>query len=102
MLKLKIIALFLSLLMTLQMLPIAQIGCMLSSNQWTEELPHNQNDETGKVDPSSHPHSFLPPDQHSLASHFSDCKAMMRIHISASIPSNHSTDVVTPPPDVKA
>ena len=99
MLKTKIIALFLSLLMTLQMLPIAQIGSMLSSNQWTEEFPHNQGDDAGKADEAKFS-TLLPPEHYQLASHFSDCKAMIRIHISATIPSNHSTDVVTPPPDV--
>lgn len=101
MLKLKIIALILSLLMTLQMLPIAQIGSMLSSNQWTEELPHNQSDEAGKADASKNT-PFLPAEHNILASELEASKAMIRIHISASIPSNHSTDIVSPPPDVMA
>lgn len=101
MLKIKIIALFLSLLMTMQMLPLAQIGSMLSTNQWTEELPHNQGDDSGKADQAKFPTS-LPPEQYHLASNFSDRKALIRIHISATIPSNHSTDVVSPPPDMSA
>lgn len=98
--RIKTIALLLLLLMTLQMLPIAQIGSMLSSNQWTEELPHNQS-EDGKADEVKFS-SSLPPEQYQLASTFSDCTARLRVHISASIPSNHSTDVVTPPPDLNA
>ena len=99
MLQIKTITLLLSLLMTLQMLPIAQIGGILSSNQWTEELPHGQEDDAGKADQVKFPTS-LPPEQFQLASDFSDSKALICIHISATIPSNHSTDVFTPPPDV--
>lgn len=101
MLKIKIISIFLSLLMTLQMLPIAQIGSMLSSNQWTEELPHGPEDDMGKADQAKFTAS-LPPEQYQLASDFSNLTALIRIHISADIPSNHSTDVVTPPPDILA
>ena len=99
MLKIKTITLLLSLLMTLQMLPIAQIGGMLSSNQWTEELPHSPGDDCGKADPVKFP-SSLPPEQYHLSSNFSASKALIRIHITATIPSNHSNDVVSPPPDI--
>lgn len=99
MLKIKIISFFLALLLTLQMLPIAQIGSMLSSNQWTEELPHGSEDDMGKIDQAKFTAS-LPPEQYQLASDFTNSKAMICIHLTASIPSNHSTDVVTPPPDL--
>jgi hypothetical protein len=98
--KLKIIALFLVLLMTLQMLPITQIGQMLSTNQWVEELPHNALD-SGKAECSLEPH-FLPP---SISSHIAisaESKVVAYLHCSDQIPSNHSTDVVCPPPDVLA
>jgi hypothetical protein len=85
--------------MTLQMLPIAQIGCMLSSNQWTEELPHNVDE--GKADATPYT-PFLPPNDHHYLSFATDTKALAYIHTSARIPSNHSTDVVSPPPDVTA
>jgi hypothetical protein len=84
--------------MTLQMLPIAQIGSMLSSNQWTEELPHSHS-EAGKDDCAVYT-PFIPPLVHHHTSIFSEGKALAYIHTSASIPSNHSTDVVTPPPDL--
>ena len=99
MMKLKVIAFFLSLLITLQMLPIAKIGSMLSQNQWTEELPHNP-DEAGKPDPMVLNHPFLPPANYTTsASLVSDAKALAYIHLSEQIPSNHSTEVVSPPPD---
>jgi hypothetical protein len=95
--KLRTIAVFLCLLMTLQMLPIAQIGSMLSSNQWTEELPHHT--ESGKNELPATP-QFLPPYDNEVLSHIAAVKAMLRIHAAAEIPSNHSTDIVCPPPDL--
>lgn len=82
------------------MLPIAQIGNMLSQNQWTEELPHAA-DEAGKGDITANfHHPFLPPaDYLTPVSIFSETKALAYIHHSEQIPSNHSTEVVTPPPD---
>lgn len=84
--------------MTLQMLPIAQIGGMLGNNQWTEELPHGNEDETGKADQAKFT-TQLPPEHNNLANQFSDGKARLEIQISSDMPTNHSTDIVTPPPD---
>ena len=101
MLKIKIISFLLALLMTLQMLPLAQIGSMLSSNQWAEELPHGPEDDMGKIDQGKFTAS-LPPEQYQLASDFTNSKSRICIHLTASIPSNHSIDVVSPPPDLVA
>ncbi|MCW3108111.1 MAG: hypothetical protein JWQ09_2617 [Segetibacter sp.] len=99
MIKLKVIAFFLSLLIAMQMLPIKQIGKVLASNQWTEELPHDA-DETGKDASVKFNHPFLPPANYTTSVSFaSDSKALAYIHLSEQIPSNHSTEVVTPPPD---
>lgn len=100
MLRIKIISLFLALLMTLQMLPIAQIGSMLSNNQWTEELPHSH-DDSGKADQAKFS-STLPPEQYYLTSGSLNIELKIRVHIPEAIPTNHSTDIVTPPPDVRA
>lgn len=88
-------------LMALQMLPIQQIGQMLSTNQWTEELPHNTADD-GKEDPSSQQKALLPAYVSARASILTETKANAYIHHSEQIPSNHSTDVVSPPPDMLA
>lgn len=101
MFRLKIIAFFFSLLVTLQMLPIDQIGKMLVQNQWTEELPHCA-DEAGKPHPySNFNHPFLPPVNYTTSniSFISETKALAYIHISEHTPANHSTEVVSPPPD---
>ena len=101
MIKLKIIALFLILLMTLQMLPIAQIGQMLSTNQWTEELPHNANDHSGKAE-GNLGSTFFPPEFNYNIALIAEQKALAYLHSSDQIPSNHSIDIVTPPPDRRA
>lgn len=101
MIKLKIISFFLSLLLTIQLLPIQQIGNILSQNQWTEELPHSPAEDSGKgsmVTDFNHP--YLPPAGFSAINSFSaDSKALAYIHSSEQIPSNHSADIVIPPPD---
>ena len=99
MMKLKIISFFLALLMMVQMVPVAQIGAMLSSNQWTEEIPHSLEDSS-KHDNSST--NFLPAAHHHFFSDDTFSAANIYIHTSEQIPSNHSTDVVSPPPDVLA
>lgn len=81
------------------MLPIAQIGSMLCKNQWTEELPHDS-DETGTLETAvKFNHPFLPPNHYISVSSVIETKALAYIHHSEQIPSNHSTEVVTPPPD---
>jgi hypothetical protein len=82
------------------MLPIAQIGCMLSKNQWTEELPHNIDDSGKGSTTANFNHPFLPPPNYlTTSSVFSENKALAYIHHSEQIPTNHSTEVVSPPPD---
>jgi hypothetical protein len=85
--------------MTLQMLPIAQIGSMLSTNQWTEELPHST--DTGKADVTPYT-PYLPPHDHYHVGFAGETKALAYMHTSARIPFNHSADVVSPPPDFRA
>jgi len=84
--------------MTLQMLPISQIGQMLSTNQWTEELPHNASDGAVKAVDGSQP-NFFPPEVNYNLDILAETKDLAYLHSSDQIPSNHSTDVVTPPPD---
>ncbi len=96
--KIKLISIIFVLLMTLQMLPIAQIGSMLSSNQWTEELPHGDGCENGKPDMSKF-HSVLPPDQYRVISFQKNEENRMNAFFSEIIPSNHSFDIDCPPPD---
>jgi hypothetical protein len=80
-----------------QMMPIYQMGAMLSSSQCTEEIPHSY-EQSVKSDVIVNT-SFLPPDQHMLMSAYCDATALLFLSIWEHIPLNHSTDVVSPPPD---
>lgn len=100
MVKLKIISFLLCMLMALQMLPVQEIGKMLGTNQWTEEVPHNTNEDSGEADTSAaFQKNFLPVNTLAATSFKIETKARAYIHSSEQIPSNHSTDVVSPPPD---
>ena len=72
---------------------------MLSTNQWTEELPHNAGDHGAKAENSLLP-AFFPPEINHSVDIVAESKALAYLHSSDQIPSNHSTDVVTPPPDL--
>ncbi|TDH25173.1 hypothetical protein EXU57_13790 [Segetibacter sp. 3557_3] len=92
----KIISIVLAMLMLIQIVPVQKIGKALSQNQWTEEIPHGN--ETHAEDGHFVKAMLFSP----FVSHTSnkECsKALIYIHISEQIPSNHSTDVVSPPPD---
>ncbi len=80
------------------MLPLEQIGFALSSNQWTEELPHNSADDNTKSDNSLTKFLLIAP--HHFISEISCSAQNIYIHSSDQIPSNYSTDILSPPPDV--
>jgi hypothetical protein len=86
-------------LILMQMLPFAHIGQALGQSRWTEELPHNVED--GKAETfTSYSHPFLPPAAFTTNRLvYVETKASAYIHISEQIPTNHSTEVVSPPPD---
>jgi hypothetical protein len=98
--KLRIISVLLLLVMTIQMLPIVQIGFALGSNLWTEEITHGCGEDSGKTDFSIK--NYLPAAPHQFASNLFCLAANIYIHTSERIPSNHSNDVLTPPPDEQA
>ena len=88
--------------MAIQILPVAQIGCLLSSNQWTEELPHTGTEDDCKAGEVVFDKTFLPVIHNQFTPSFTLIRQDIHIHNSEQIPFNHSTDVVTPPPDVVA
>jgi hypothetical protein len=101
MLRLQLISLFLAVVMSIQMAPLKQIGVALSSNQWTEELPHGV--EKGESEDGCkegiYAPLYLPVTPPDYSSHHKAIASNAYIHTSEQIPSNHSTDVVSPPPD---
>jgi hypothetical protein len=96
----RIISLFLSVVLALTILPVQEVGCLLAGNQIQEELPHNMSTEDSAKNMDVAVKGFLPPSSYNVLSDISSQAASIYIHLSESIPSNHSTDIVSPPPDV--
>ena len=86
--------------MLLQVVPVAQIGKALSQNQWTEEIPvHTDAEVKGDGDIHGH-HPYVPPLAYTtIVSSFNEGQVLAYLHHVADIPTNHSTEVVAPPPD---
>lgn len=89
-----------SLVLAIQILPLAQIGYALSSNQWTEELPHGAMEKSEKTDGQDICKTFLGVEQYKLTTTIFNAKVLAFIHTSDITPHNFSNDVVSPPPDV--
>jgi hypothetical protein len=88
--------------MSIQMLPLRQIGFALSSSQWTEELPHAVEKGTKEDTSVGFESLYLSIDSHKHLSSSIDRTSLIYIYICERIPSNHSTDIVSPPPDERA
>jgi hypothetical protein len=96
----RIISLFLSIVLALTVLPVQEVGCLLAGNQIQEELPHNMSTEDAAKNLDVAVKGFLPPSSYNLLLDIDSRAAGLYIHLSESIPTNHSTDIVSPPPDV--
>jgi hypothetical protein len=98
--RIKVISLFFSLLVAVQMLPVKQIGQIICKGQWTEELQESSPEQKAKNDAAFKlTHLYLDVCRESGISYITESTVKNYIHSSAQIPSNHSTDVVSPPPD---
>jgi len=92
----KIFSILCLLVLSIQVLPLRQVGSLLSSNQMTEELPHNCSIEKAvdlKFEPVKH-------------DYFEGCNALLSyleeenyIHFASSLPENHEGEIQTPPPN---
>jgi hypothetical protein len=96
------IALFCLLVLCIQVLPVRQIGALLSNNQINEELPHNDDsgkDGLSKFDPLksdpfiSHSPYTIPVSLFGTQEYF---------HFAISLPACHSGEIHTPPPNYAA
>ena len=101
MMRLKIIAFFLSFLMLTQMLPMSQIGQLINSNQLVEELPHNSDDSEGKIEVTLIQTTY-PQTDNCYTSFNIESKEVAYLHSLDNIPSNHSLDVIDHPPNFSA
>lgn len=79
------------------MLPISQLGQLISSNQLVEELPNNPDDNEGKVIGSLIP-ILCPQTDHYNSCFIIESQVLAYLHSSDKIPSNHSLDVIDQPP----
>lgn len=93
----RIINIFLILVMAIQILPIQQMGKLLYTNQFTEEIPHNL-DHAGELQPCESKSDFISTPELSI-SHLKDCIGLIRPVTADVIPQNHTTEIHVPPPN---
>lgn len=97
----KLLAIFLLIIFTVQVIPIRMIGKMLGNNQNTEEVQDDDDGETDafKITKLGGEH-ILPyqPDFTMCASRFGN-RIKTIIHINEALPTVHAADVLSPPPD---
>ncbi len=93
------ITFFCLLVLTIQLLPVQQLGRQLFNSQFTEELPHDADDAMkdvkGKLPFKT---DFLIAGD-SAAFSFIQTAGSQYIHFAISLPSFHTKDVHTPPPN---
>ena len=95
----KIIALVCLLILGIQVLPLRQIGCLLSKNQLTEELPHSVCEVKNSVQ------KFEPtiPDPFGsagvLQTDLLATNAIRFVHFASVLPASHEGEIHTPPPN---
>lgn len=93
----RIINIFLILVLAVQILPIQQMGKLLYTNQFTEEIPH-QLDHSGEPQPSESKSDFISTAELSMF-HQKDCIGLIHPVIADVIPQNHTTEIHVPPPN---
>ncbi len=90
--------LFLLLVLSIQALPIQQMGSLLFSNQFTEEIPHAMDVEKDSIKKADLKSDFLTPPSLTLISHFIECD-FEHLYFATAIPQNHTDDIHVPPPN---
>jgi hypothetical protein len=96
-LRKKIVTLFCLLVLSTQMLPLRQIGSIISNNQLTEELPHSMCGKSlVKFDPgATDPFETL---DYELEN-FRGFSKFSFIHFASDLPPCHTGEIHTPPPN---
>lgn len=89
---------FLLLVLTIQILPIRQMGSLLFSNQFTEELPHSIHLEKSGFQKAFLKHDFFAEAGIETALHGIDREGLHH-SFTADIPQNFSVDIHVPPPN---
>ncbi len=98
----RIIAVICLLVLTIQVLPVKQIGYVLFGNQVNEELPHSLDLEK-KTDCKCFPFKddpFLA--SSAIALYPPIYSGNQYIHFTITLPDSHEGDIPTPPPNIAA
>ncbi len=96
----KICTYFLLLVLTIQILPVQQMGRMLFSNQFNEEIPHAFETD-GLLGKAIFKSEFLSAQDFIFAS-VSAISSPKHLHTADAIPQNHAGDIHVPPPNCQA
>ena len=91
----KLIAFICLFVLSVQVLPVQQIGSLLGSNTINEELPHNFSSEKSTDLKFEHTGFDI-----SLYHVSDETSAAIYIHFASSIPDNHQGEIHTPPPNI--
>jgi hypothetical protein len=94
----KTVAIILMLVFSSLLIPVQQLGNMLSNNQLNEELPHN--DDGNANDPGKrwiNINEYISPITQTSLIQF--CINKQFIYFSELVPNNHSYEVLVPPPN---
>jgi hypothetical protein len=96
--KMKLISILLTVVLSIQLLPLAQIStAMYQCQQMTEELPHNDAPSTPSLNEEIHKH-FVSANHEGLM-HLTELRIVELIHHAEKIYSRFSDDVQTQPPN---
>lgn len=82
-----------------QVLPVKQLGLLLSSNTINEELPHSVDDGKDISKEDFAKKKLILPASFELSASFSYITRQY-IHFSVSLPDSHAGDIPTPPPNI--
>lgn len=94
----KLISILLTVVLSIQLLPLAQISkAMYQSQQMTEELPHNDVPSTPSLTEEIHKHFVS--STHEGLMHLTELRIVELIHRAEKIYSRFSDDVQTQPPN---
>lgn len=94
----KICTYFLLLVLGIQVLPVQQMGGLLFSNQFNEEIPHAQEADNGLFNKAVIKSDFLSAQFFAISS---VCLLLATKNplIADDIPQNHAGDILVPPPN---
>lgn len=89
---------FLLLVLAIQILPIQQMGSLLFSNQFTEEIPHSVDMDKGCFKKAGIKSDYLPTPTFAITPVFIGF-SFQHLHFADAIPQNHTGDIHVPPPN---